>query len=584
MAEFGVEATGLSEPSAKAAKFIRSPVEDRTTAEAVTAVGGLAVELGRGKVLADLEGELNAAQEAEADPELIEAMKSGTGIKDEAVNDLSKLAQAVRSGMPRDRARVLAANIVRKAKSTTLGSLFASDIDAAANQFLGARAGAAGGFLGPTPQERAREEFVEKRELAVLNTLQFTGTREEAEATVDAVAQSDAQAQLARNTASIRALNSTELANATQDMAYTSVMRLQGEILDATQAGGGALSIEQQQFFRNKIALVEPELRKGILSLQAETGTADVAAANTIVTNALSPLATMINDNSALQIMTDKSTLLDKNLDVIMHKHFGEIIALNKLGPDMVRIYSEMARNPGIRAAYAKDPIMNTLISKTGDLQRDWAKVVSGGMASLVNPNRKASPDDIGGQAALIGSQGGEKIYDAVEAEQATKALRNIASSIPNAIVALTEPRWQRTAAKNPEKWTPILQSTMSTLAGRAHLNATAETGGSIPDVQVAIGVVGSSGKVLEVGDTTFIGIPPRPVKVTEKMLKNQAAIQGTRAIVTSSTNIGEDARINVQTMYQMASSYPVLWQEDFANPTEYVQSLLGLTIIKDEE
>jgi len=571
MAEFGIEATGLDEPDVRAAGFIRRPSESTTGAQVVTAVGAIGVNLARGKVLADLEGELDTAEQAEADPDFVESMNTGVGIRDAAVDDLSKLAQAVRSGLNRGRARVLAANIVSKAKASTLGSLFGSDIDSAANQFLGTgRGGGRGGFLadlGPTPQERAQAEFEEKNELAVLTTQSYLkGSREQAQDVVASVGRADIDAQLATATAAQRRLNTTELGSATQAMTYSAVMILQGEILQAANENNGALSPEQQQQFRNRIALLEPQLRNGIISLQEGTGTADITAANTIVANAISPLRTMVEDNSALGIATGNASILDKNLDIVMHKSFPELQAMSRLNPELVRMYTGAATNPTLRAIYAKDPNFGHLFTGTGDDQRSFADVVRQGMATLMNPQSPGSgtPKSSAGLGILMGTQGGENLFDSVETDQAMEASRQIASEVPNAVIAYKEPRWQRIVAKNPEKWVPILTSTLATLASKAHLNSITSSGALIADVEIGE----------EVTTTTR----------TAKMFRGQVGVSTFQipgppsSVVKSSQDIGANARINVQTMHQIALAYPKLWEERFESAIAFVQSLLGIT------
>ena len=581
MADFSASSTGLADPNTRSASFVRRGVTDDSTAQAVEAVGGAAIALGRGKVLADLEGELSSGSAATADPSLREEIQQTGTVTADLTNNLSKLAQARRSGLSIDQTNARAATLIKQAKASALGSLFVADIDKAAADFFGT--GSSGGILALTPEERGVEAAREERAKGITQIQQSTGNDPATSAGVyDKLVNQARLVEEAKNIQALRSLDTQEATATTQAMTFAAQAEIQGQILQRAQSGGGTLSPEDKQEMLNVISVTENQLGSQIAGL----GVIDPAASNVIAANAMAALRTMVTDNAALSLATENSSLLDKNANIKLWRNFEFIMLLGKTNPELLKIYTDTVNNPQLAGVLAKDPVLKTMFAEFGDFIKS-ANSAAAVIAKPPAPTKTHTPEETAGLAALLSQKGGAKLYDVMEKEDVSKALRSVVNMAPNTVTALASPEWQRTAAQNPDKWVPALETTVASLAAKAHMNSMTASGGLISDVQIDQVVIGPSGKPLAIGDTIMTGFPPRPRKVDQSFLNlrlSQQAREG-KVRVNSTTAMGDNANINIQTMYQLASAYPVLWQEQYGNPTEYVQAqLFGGTPAAPEE
>jgi hypothetical protein len=544
MAKFGTEITALGAPDDRSAATIQRPVEDNTVAQAIEFVGKAGLEVAKGKALADLEGGLDKAQDAEVHPDAEKVLPVfGKEVSNAYLTDLSKVAQYVKTTGDVKGGRVHAKRLVTQAKATTLGAMFGAELDAASAQFFGGNGiGGEGGFLGKTPEEKAQEAAREKFETDVQMVMMSTGRRR-GEAT-NAVANQynlARTAENARNELAIGTTNTRKLTTAATALTAEKSNLIYAKILSAINANGGTLPVKVIQSLELEIHAMEQDITQDLVKVAGDSSV-DIGGARAVIDEVGENLRTLMKSQSHQFVYESIVKSLEAENDFLRKTLFGGLDVITGLGSEVTQAYLSAQIDPNLIAHYANDPSTRV-------------------MGKLAQPTQQGSGDkptftseESIGLSRLLATTDGAKLFDKMTADMKLAVATAVGKhGAVGSMASFSTPSYVRNAKADWETYEPVIKELVNATAAKIIFDG--GLNGSLPPFRIQETVMYRD-KPVEIGDRYSDSRGRNQGIVTEEMYERLRKNGSVDLKIISRQPLSNEAKINIKALHGIANAY----------------------------
>lgn len=340
---------------------------------------------------------------------------------------------------------------------------------------------------------------------------------------------------------------------------YTDAVAME---LSRVYEGGGELTPTQVSDLKNRARSYATQVKQQVLKTSGNVDTRSMQEFDDQMEGMIRRLDSMANNRSEYEFYKQTSTIMEDQADIYLQENYGSALKLKTLLGDkvyeatLIELKNMGQGNSALLTALQQDPIMGVVTQEMRNNPDLFGQKFLRGFDKLTggdpqDPTQRVAPDEAAAVGVMLNTSKGYEIAKQMFDGESPTAAYKVYANAPSTVVHWTRPRF-KTAVANGEFKESDIQTAIEGTMQWAVTDALSETQTNI-------------------GATLTI---TRPVDELDEDVRGRGDIRGVPEVIFSGDGVTQEGRQALRDAYRVAKEYPQLWERNFDNPAQYLQSI----------